>query len=148
MTHPVAWLALMDGEHARFVVHDAHGFRTVRTSTSQAAGQRTAALVTDRLGRGFESAGSARHAIAPRSDPHAQEKGRFAAQVAAELNTAAAEGMFGSLVLVGPSRSLKAVEEALDADVQRGIKGRVAKDLVKVPDQELATHFPDWPLLQ
>ncbi len=147
MTPPVAWLALMDGEHARFVTHGVHGFRTVRTWASPSAGQRTAALVTDRLGRSFESAGVARHAIAPHSDPHSQEKERFAAQVATELNTAAAQSLFARLVLAGPSHTLHAVEAALNRDVQRGITGRVAKNLVKVPDQDLAAHFPAWPLV-
>lgn len=147
MTHPGIWLAIMDGEHARFVLRDDHGFRTVRTWASDSAGQRTAELVTDRLGRSFESAGAARHAIAPHSDPHAQEKERFAVQVAAELNTAAAQGLFGRLVLAGPSRTLRAVEAALDPAVQNGITGRVAKNLVKVPDQDLAPHFPAWPLV-
>ncbi len=147
MTHPGIWLAIMDGEHAGFVLHDDHGFRTVRTWASPSAGQRTAALVTDRLGRSFESAGVARHAIAPHSDPHAQEKERFAVQVAAELNAAAAQSLFARLVLAGPSRTLHAVEDALGPEVQRGITGRVAKNLVKVPDQGLAAHFPAWPLV-
>ena len=142
-----AWLAIVDGEHARFVAHGAHGFRTVRTLASHTAGQRTAALVRDRLGRSFESADVARHAIAPRSDPHAQEKERFAAHIAAELNIAAAQSLFARLVLAGPSRTIQAVEDALDPEVRRRIAGRVAKDLVKAPDQDLAAHFPAWPLL-
>ena len=148
MTPPAAWLAIMDGEHARFITHGVHGFRTVRTWASPSAGQRTAALVTDRLGRRFESAGAARHAIAPHSNPHALEKERFAVQVATELDVAAAQSLFARLVLVGPSHTLHAVEAALDPGVRRGITGRVAKDLGKVPDQELTAHFPAWPLVE
>ncbi len=103
--------------------------------------------MTDRLGRSFESSGVARHAIAPHSDPHALGKERFAADVATELNAAAAQGLFARLVLAGPSRTLNAVEEALDPGLQRGIAGRVAKNLVKVPDQDLAAHVPAWPLV-
>mgnify|MGYP000391409943 CR=1 FL=1 len=168
MTHPCTWLAIVDGEHARFVMHDVHGFHTVHSEISNTAGQRTAELVSDRLGRSFESAGvlrhaimpksdrlgrsfesvgTARHAIAPHSDPHTREKQHFAALIAAELNTAAAQSHFARLILAGPSRTLQAVEEALDPGVRRRIAGRVAKSLAKVPDQDLGGHFPAWPLV-
>lgn len=148
MTHPGTWLAIVDGEHARFVMHDVHGFHTVHSEASITAGQRTAELVSDRLGRSFESFGTARHAIAPHSDPHTREKQHFAALIAAELNTAAAQSHFARLILAGPSRTLQAVEEALDPGVRRRIAGRVAKSLAKVPDQDLGKHFPAWPLVQ
>jgi protein required for attachment to host cells len=144
MTHLGVWLAIVDGEHARFVMHDVHGFHTIRTKAPDTAGQRTAELVTDRLGRSFESVGIARHAIASHSDPHLREKEHFAARIAPELNAAAAQSLFTRLILAGPSRTLQAVEEALDPGVRRG---RVAKSLVKVPDQDLGEHFPAWPLV-
>ena len=147
MTQMKTWLAIVDGEHARIVAHDAGRFRTVQMLTSPAAGQRTSSLVGDRLGRSFESANVARHAIEPRSDPRAREKRRFAAQVAAELNAAAAQGLFARLVLVAPARTLPAIEEALDPDVRRRVAGRVAKSLIKSPDSDLAAHFPAWPFV-
>lgn len=147
MTHPGVWLALVDGEHARFVTHDGNGFHTVQTEASDSTGKRTAELVTDRLGRSFESAGSARHAIAPHSDPHAREKDRFAERIAEKLNEAAARGLFASLVLAGPPHTLQAIENALDPDVRRKVTGQVAKTLAKVPDRDLGEHFPAWPLV-
>ena len=147
MTHSEVWLAIVDGEHARFVRHDGDGFHTVRAEASDTAGQRTAELVSDRLGRSFESAGILRHAITPKSDPHTREKEHFAAHIAAGINIAAAQGQFASLILAGPSRTLQAVEEALDPGVRRKIAGRLAKNLMKVPDPDLGGHFPAWPLL-
>ena len=147
MTHSKVWLAIIGGEHARFVRHDGHRFHTLRTEASGTAGQRTAELVSDRLGRSFESAGILRHAITPRSDPHTREKEHFAAHIAAEINTAASRSLFASLILAGPSRTLQAVEEALDPGVRRKIAGRLAKNLMKVSDLDLAGHFPAWPLL-
>jgi hypothetical protein len=43
-------------------------------------------LVSDRLGRSFESANPTRHAIAPRRDPGTAARVQFARAVAAELN--------------------------------------------------------------
>ncbi len=145
VAQPGVWLVVLDGEQAHLGLRDDHGFRTVRTWASDSAGQRTAELVTDRLGRSFESAVVARKTIAPPGEPHAQWKERIAVQVAADLNTVAAQCLFARLILAGPSRTLRAVETALGPGVQCGITGRVAKNLVKVPDQGLAAHLPSWP---
>lgn len=147
MTQLKIWIAIVDGEHARFVAHDTGYFRTVRTLTSPIAHQRTSSLMSDRLGRSFESANIKWHAIAPRNNLHARAKRRFAAQVAAELNAAATQGLFSRLILVAPSRTLPAIEEALDPHVCRRIAGRVAKSLIKSPDSDLAAHFPAWPFV-
>ena len=147
MTQLKTWIAVVDGEHARFVAQDAGRFKTVHALTSATAGQRTSSLVGDRPGRSFESADVARHAIKPRSDPRAMGKRRFAALVAAELNAAAAQGLFARLILVAPPRTLPVIEEALDPDVRRRIAGRVAKSLIKASDTDLAAHFPAWPFI-
>ena len=127
MTQVKTWLAIADGEHARFVAHDAGCFHTVQMLTPPVAGQRTSSLMGGRLGRSFESANVARHAVEARSDPQAREKHRLAAQVAARLNEAAAQHLFVRLVLVTPPRTLPAIEEALDPDVRRRIAGRLQR---------------------
>ena len=147
MMQPKTWLAIVDAEHARFVALDAGCFLTVQTLASPIAGQRAAALAGDRLGRSFESAGVLRHAIAPRNDPRARGRQRFAVQVAAALNAAAARDLFARLILIAPARTLPAIEEALDPGVRRGVAARVAKNLTKTPDGDLAAHLPAWPFL-
>ena len=131
MKHPATWLAILDGQHARFIAHDAHGFYTFRTRASHTSGLLTVALVR----------------VASHRDVHAREKRRFAAIIAAELNNAAAQRLFAHLVLAGPSRTLRAVEEALDAAVRHRVAGRVNRDLVTVPDQDLSAYFPAWPMV-
>ena len=147
MRQPGAWLAILDAQHARFVTHDAHGFRTVRTRLSNTAGRLAATPVRDENGHSLERADDARPATLFRGDPHTRRREHFAALVAAELNNAAAQGLFARLVLAGPLCALRAVEEALDVAVRRRIAGRIIKNLVKVPDQDLAAHLPAWPLM-
>ena len=147
MTHSETWLAIIDGEHARIVRHDGRGFHTVQTGRPDTAGQRAAGLASDRPGGRFEGAGVLRHAITPRSDPHTREKRHSAARIAAEINSAAAQGRFAGLILAGPSRTLRAVEEALDPGARRKIAGRLATGLMKVPDPDLGARFPAWPSL-
>lgn len=147
MTRAPTRLAIADGEHARFVARDAGRSRGVWTLTSPAAGQRGSGLVPDRLGRNFESANVTRHAVEPRVDPHEREKRPFAAQVAAELNAAAARGLFSRLVLAAPTRPLGAVEQGREPDVRRRIAGRIGKNPTKVPDADPPAHFPSWPFV-
>lgn len=133
MTHLGTWLAIVDGQNARFVSHDTHGFHTFWSRT---------------LYTGVRAAGASARTL-PKcqvaSADTAQEKRRFAALVAAELNNAAARHLFAHLILAGPSVALRWVEEALDAAVQRKVLGRVVRGVMLVLDQDLPAYFPAWP---
>ena len=73
------WIAIADGEHARFVQPDSNNApRTLRAFDSTTAHLRSHDLGADRPGRSFESATSAHHAVGEKPDPHRLEKQRFA----------------------------------------------------------------------
>ncbi|WP_431284817.1 host attachment protein [Humitalea sp. 24SJ18S-53] len=140
------WIVIADGEHARFLTRTAHGaFHTFKTLESETAGLRSSDLTSDEPGRAFESGDVARHAIAPREDPHLREKHRFAALVAAHVNAAAGAGLFGRLVLVAPIRTMTTLDSELDEPASTRVTHRIRKDLTKVPDGDLAPHLPPWP---
>ena len=133
MKHPGIWLAIVDGQNARFVAHDTHGFHTFRSRASHTAGAAAAEPGQSTLGRSAANADTAR------------DKRRFAALVAADLNNAAARHLFSQLILAGPSFALRWIEEALDTAVRRRIAGRAIRGLMTVLDQDLPTYFPAWP---
>ncbi len=136
------WILLADGEHARVVVPTPQRqFRTINSIDSTAAHHRSSDLGTDRPGRSFESASPTRHAIEAKTDPHRAAKERFAHSLAELMNDAAAEGQYDRLVLVAPAHALQAVREALDGLAASRLEGTLAKDLVKLPDGELALHL-------
>lgn len=137
MKHPGTWLAIVDGQNARFVVHDIHGFYTFRSRASNTASPAAAEPVQSTLGRSSDA-----------NPDTARAKRRFAALVAAELNNAAARHMFTHLIIAGPSFALRWIEEALDASVRRKIVGRVIQGLMTVLDQDLPTYFPAWPRMR
>lgn len=136
------WILLADGEHARVVVPTEHRhFRTITSLDSATAHQRSADLGTDRPGRSFESANPTRHAIEPKTDPHRAAKEEFAHYLAERMNEAAAEGQYDRLVLVAPAHALHDLRAALDGLAASRLDGTLGKDIVKVPDGELASHL-------
>lgn len=136
---------IADGEHARFVRPAAdNALHTQEDVDSPAAHQRSADLGSDRPGASFHSTSTAHHAVAPRHDPHDLAKDRFARDLAARLNGAAARGAFTELVLVAPAHTLNTIQAELDASARGRVIGTLDKDLVKTPDHELAAHLHDW----
>jgi protein required for attachment to host cells len=139
------WLAIADGEHARFVSADANNaLHTQHSLDSISAHQESRDLGTDRPGRSFESGTTGRHAFTPRHDPHELEKAKFAHLVARQLEADAGEGKFDDLVLVAPAHVLAEIRDALDVETAARVVGTLAKDLTKVPDHELWPHVREW----
>lgn len=123
-----------DGEHVRFV--RPAGDNALHSETrmdSEAAHKRSSDLGSDRPG-----------AMVPRHDPQDLEKAKFARAIAEQLNAGSAEGVFDELVIVAPSHTLAAVRDALNTITAAKVVGTLAKDLVKVPDNELWPHVREW----
>ena len=141
--HPRIWFVIADGSRARIVVptEKPGAYATLRELVSADAHLSSHELGSDSPGRAQESAGIGRHAIEPRVDMHDQAKERFAQEVAAALNTAAAQDEFDSLVLVAPPRIAAPLRHALTAGVRGKIAGELAKDLTKTPNDELGSHL-------
>lgn len=136
---------IIDGEHARLVRPDInHELHTVNSFDSVSAHRASHEIASDRPGRSFESATTTRHAIGPQQDPHDLEKLKFANFVADVVSRAADGGAFNRLVLVAPSHCLQEIEGSLEARTAAMVIGRLAKDLVKLPDHDLSSHLRKW----
>jgi len=143
--HGVVWIVVADGEHARFVTPaPKSAFHTQRVLDSPSAHKRSSDLGTDRPDQSMESATGTRHSITPKHDPHDMEKQKFARSVAEEINRASAQESFDRLVLVAPAHTLKEIRHELDTTTAAKLVGTLQKDLVKVPDHELAPHLDEW----
>ena len=138
------WFVVADGEHARVLAHSPDGgFEEALALDSAAAHRRARELGADRPGRVFESAGGAHHAIAPRSDPHRRAKTDFAEIVADEIVEAQRQGAFDRLALVAPPAILEAIKEHLDGECGKRLERELAKDLTKLPQDELRRRLLD-----
>lgn len=103
---------------------------------------RAADLGSDAPGRSCESAAVIRHAVEPRTDPHTKAKARFAGEVAEVLNEAAAAAVFDRLVVAAPAHTLHDLRAALSAEAAGKLVAEIQKDLLKVPDANIAAHLP------
>jgi len=143
MRKPVTWFLVADGARARIVTRPegADHYAIVYAEDALAAHARSRELGSDRPGRSQESAYSAHHALAPRSDLHRLEESKFIRNLVAHLNRESARGSFDRLVLFAAPRCLAQLRSGLDAATAKKLGGEHAKDLTKVPLAELARHF-------
>jgi protein required for attachment to host cells len=143
--HRIPCFLIADGGHARFVwPAEDNALHTREALDSVSAHKQDSDLVSDRPGRSFESASATRHAYTPRTDPHDQEKLKFADAVGEKLCALSAEGAFNELILVAPAEILAEVREKLDTLTEAKVTGTLAKDLAGVPDHELYPHLKQW----
>jgi len=143
--HRVPCFVIADGGHARFVFPATDNALHTRDSfESTHVHHQSADLGSDRPGRSFESGSPTRHAIAPRHDPHEMAKTAFEQFVAGKVcEESAAEG-FNELILVAPAHVLRTLQDGLNVPTAAKLVGTLAKDLTKVPDDELYPHLRAW----
>lgn len=139
------WIVIADGEHARLVApREDRALETKQRFDSEHAHQRDSDLLSDRAGRVHESAAVARHGVALRTDPHDAEKARFAKAIGRWIRDAERRGAFEELVVVAPSHVLADIESEFDRPVAERLRGTLARDLTRVPDDELQPHLHEW----
>lgn len=100
----------------------------------------TSALGTERPGRVHESATSSRSAL-EQPDLHAQAEAAFLGRVAGRLGELVSAGEASRILLVAPPKALGTLRDALSPQVKGCIDGEIAKDLVKLPVDEIGRHI-------
>ncbi|MFG1403423.1 host attachment protein [Xanthobacter sediminis] len=100
----------------------------------------TAAQGTDRPGRVHESAGVSRSAVEI-TDIHTAEEAAFLRRLAERLEALAAAGEVRRLLLVAPPKALGVLRDALGPQARAVVEGEVAKDLVKLPVDEITRRI-------
>ncbi|MCB5943800.1 host attachment protein [Acidocella sp. KAb 2-4] len=118
--HLKVLFALANGEHARFV-----------RPTEEDNTLHSSSRVVPEDGH----PGAASHT-------HAQDKNKFAAWVAEQLNQHVSS--YDELVLVAPAHTLSVIREHLNKQAAAKVVGSVDKDLAKTADGELWPHIRQW----
>jgi len=145
--HPKTWFLVCDGARGRIYAHEGagSGLSVVSSAEHPESHTRTRDLGSDRPGRSFDStATGGRHAMAPRADWHDFEKTRFAGEMAAVIDKAAADKSFDRLVVVAPPRVLGDLRQAFTAQTKALVAGELDKDLTQFEGAELAAHLGEW----
>ena len=143
MKRKTTWVVLADHQNVRVLLYDAPA-RRLDPVEGWAREEHLKAghdIVTDRPGRSFESAGSARSAIEPKSDPRRQDAIRFLTDLAHRLGKAATAKAFDRLVLIAPPRALGELRDLLSEPVREKVVDELNEDLIKHTVESLLTHL-------
>lgn len=137
-----SWIVIADGAQARILENHGPGKGLVLlpSATMHKTPRPSREMKTDRPGRAHDSLGG-RHAMDPPSDPHREEKRRFADLLADHINAAALKQSYDRLILVAPPKTLGDLRQALSKEAVAKLDGELPKDLTKIPDHELAEHL-------
>jgi protein required for attachment to host cells len=140
------WILIADAGRARVLQNlgPGKGLTPVDGMASEASLPATHDMMTDRQGRGHESANPAHHAIEPKTDPREQLKHHYLAAQAQHLDRSLGADAFDRLVVVAPPHALGLLRSAFTHRLKAAIKAEIAKDLTKTPDHELASHLEDY----
>ena len=95
---------------------------------------------TDKPGRGFASAGSARRSAMEPTDWHEIEEHRFVERASEALERLVRARGAPALVVAAPPRTLADLREALPADVKARIVLEINRDFVNQPVWEIERH--------
>jgi protein required for attachment to host cells len=100
-------------------------------------------LVSDRPGRSFDSRGEGRHAMEPTTPAKEVESNRFAARIAALLDSGRVAGNYTRLILVAPPAFLGQLRDALSEQVRALVTNELDKDLVRFDVDAIREHLPE-----
>jgi protein required for attachment to host cells len=134
------WIVVADAGTARIlkpVPEDRTRFAEIGRLVNDRLDVPAGEIHPDRLGRSFESAAPARHAVEPRSDPVRRAKAAFADNVARRLEQGFDHGDFETLFVVAAPAMLGDLRHALPERLRPAIHGESDRDLVKLPDADL-----------
>jgi len=99
-------------------------------------------LTSARPGRSFDSQGEGRHAMGSEVDPKAQERIRFAKELAAQLEKERVENHMKRLVLVAAPAFLGLLRAELSTPLKALVSLELDKDYTFCKPDELRSHLP------
>ncbi|MEX2298408.1 MAG: host attachment protein [Dongiaceae bacterium] len=145
MRKTVTWVVVADGKRAAIFQNDgpSRGLTALPGHHYETELPPDRALRSDKPGRVFESADSARHGIAPTIDYHRQAKDRFVARIAGIVEHAAQQGEYDRLVVVAPPQALGELRAALGNNARTRLVGELNKDLTMLQPDEIAERIGD-----
>jgi protein required for attachment to host cells len=140
------WVLVADSSRARIIrspelraKDDRHLADLVLESEHKPARE----IMADKPGRSIASVGARRSAMEYRSDPVRLQTEQFAGAIADQLERRRAAGEFDRIVVVAEPRTLGAIRRKLPQQLAATVAAEVAKDLTKLPPDELRAAIVD-----
>lgn len=139
------WILVADAAHSRIFENlgPGKGLRELPEEAREQTVPPTREIGTDRPGRTHDSAGTSRHAMAPRADWHDQASENFAKALGEHLNAARLKNAYDRLILVAPPKSLGLLRDALTPRTAAVVAAEINKDLTSRSLAEIETHIAE-----
>jgi len=148
------WIVLADSSRARIYLtdHDLNEARLIRELDHPESRIKESELATGMKGsigprqRGSGNRGNL-HGHRPSTDPqtgaHQVELEKFAREIAQELEHARVQGACEEIVLAAPPQFLGLIRQFLKVDVERMVRARISKNLVRIEERDVAERIRD-----
>ena len=157
------WALIADGARARILENDgtvhrrtsgsgqsdgeaSHEWMPLERLVFQGDHSSTHDLMSDRQGRSFSPAGSGRSALEPQTDPHRQQKTKFANYLADMLAEQLQAGAYSRLIIAAAPVTLGDLRRAISDKVRATVIAEFANDLTKIPNNEIDSHLRPIPI--
>ncbi|MCA9508735.1 MAG: host attachment protein [Myxococcales bacterium] len=135
------WVLIAHGDAAKIleIKKNGHEISRIKELIHPQTAMKDVDIHTDRPGRSFESANSARHALDYNEDPTDHERKVFAQEIAEFLAQAFDTGRFAKLILVSSPHLLGNIRKSLKEPIKKIIAHELSKDLMALDlkDHEL-----------
>ena len=139
----ITWILIADGARARILENAGPGQGLGEVTEFSQPPLRARDIMADRPGRSFDTTGKGRSAMEPPTDPVEKREADFARSLADALEQKRRAGAFDRLILIAAPTALGDLRKALPEQLKRLVYAELAKDLTKVPNDEMPKHLED-----
>ncbi len=143
MKNPPTLILVADSSHARLISHKPDGNAVLWKMNSRLAMKRSIASTTDKPGRSFNSTGSLRHSMEPRTTAQRAAQITFSRKVVKALEKSLMAKNFGKFIVVAAPRTLGDLRRQISKETKALTTAELRKDLAALPDHEVVSHLRD-----
>ena len=139
------WVIVLDSAQARIFTADTRlGPLAEAGNLIHGEGRlRNQDLISDDGGRAFDSQGSGRHGMEPKTDAKTQEQINFAVEISNYLEQQHQGAAFRRIYLVAAPTMMGHLRGRLGKGVQSGLIGSLDKNLAQLSPADIRAHLPE-----
>lgn len=139
------WVLIADSGGARIFTAEAPDgpLREIESIVHPEGRMPARELTSDLPGRAFDSAGHGRHAMESEVGPRKQAAIDFAVLLADRMERARVQGETERFVIAAAPEFLGLLRKSMSDHTRAMVAFELARDLVKLPPQEIRAHLPE-----
>ena len=137
------WIVITDGARSRILLNTGpgKGIEEVDGTDIRSPHLKSREIESDKPGRSYESADGSRHAYQATTDPAEKNEADFLKKLSKFLDRSLAEEKYERIIIAADPKSLGRIRGFLTKAVKDQLVGDLAKDLTKISNADIPTHF-------